>query len=268
MNEHGLMVFGFEGREVRVVVKDGEPWWVLSDVAKVLGYRDAYNAGRLVKEHQRDTHPVSTPGGVQPMLCVNEGGLNRLIMRSDLEEAEHFQDWVCEEVIPSIRKNGMYVTEALLDNPEHLLQVTQRLVEERRARLEEQRARLAAEAKVKELAPKADFHDAVAVAENCQSVADVAKLLGTGEIRFFEWLRTTKILMSRPRNRPYQQYLDDGYFRVRSTSYTKSDGSTHTSITPLFTGKGFTWVQKRWAQAGNTVQIRLEASSSDRHLLQ
>jgi prophage antirepressor-like protein len=101
-------MFEFLGYHVRVELINEEPWWVLSDVAKVLGYRDASNASRVVKDHQRGTHKVSTPSGDQSAIVVSEAGLYRLIMKSQSPVAAQFQDWVEEIVLPSIRKKGSY----------------------------------------------------------------------------------------------------------------------------------------------------------------
>lgn len=246
-----LLTYSFDNQPVRIVMRDGVPWWVAKDVAEALGYGWAGSASiRHIPDQWKGVNSVLTHSGLQDMAVLSEQGLYFFLGRSDKPKALPFQMWLAGDVVPSIHKNGMYATDALLDNPEHLLQVTQRLVEERRGRL-------AAEAKVMELAPKADFHDQVAVAINCQSVADVAKLLGTGEIRFFQWLRDQKILMRNPRNRPYQQYLDEGYFKVREGTFATPKGEQRTSVTTEFTGRGFTWIQKRWAQAGNVVQLQL-----------
>lgn len=103
-----VMPIEFNGSRLRVIVKNGEPWWVLADVAKTLGYRDAANAGRLLRENQRGTHKTSTLGGSQEVTIVTEGGLYRLIMKSRSPIADEFQDWVTDEVLPAIRKTGRY----------------------------------------------------------------------------------------------------------------------------------------------------------------
>lgn len=108
-----ILPFTFKTKSVRTVILDGEPWFVASDVAAVLGYRDAHNAGRQLAEHQRGTHLVSTPkGGSQKVVIINESGLYRLVLRSRKPEAEAFSDWVTGEVLPSIRKTGSYVAPA------------------------------------------------------------------------------------------------------------------------------------------------------------
>ena len=103
-----LAVLDFEGHAVRVVMIKDQPWWILSDVARVLGYRDAGNAGRPLREKEKGTHQMSTLGGDQSFVVISEAGLYRLIMKSERPEAERFQDWVCEEVLPAIRRTGAY----------------------------------------------------------------------------------------------------------------------------------------------------------------
>lgn len=103
-----LLPFDFKGLAVRVLTLGGEPWWVLSDVARALGYETAKDAGRCLRDKHKGRHSVPTPGGSQQMITVSEAGLYRLMMRSERPEAEAFQDWITDEVIPTIRKTGSY----------------------------------------------------------------------------------------------------------------------------------------------------------------
>ena len=103
-----LRVFGFEGRNVRVVEKDGNPWWVAKDVAEILGYIDTVNAAKTHCKGVANYHPLSTDGGVQEVRIIAEPDVLRLIVGSRLPEAERFEAWVFEEVLPSIRKTGAY----------------------------------------------------------------------------------------------------------------------------------------------------------------
>lgn len=115
--------FFFGEHEVRVVLRDGEPWFVASDVAQALGYRDAANAARNLADHQRGTHKMSTRSGEQQITVINESGLYRLVLRSRKPEAEKFSDWVTGEVLPSIRKTGIYVGKPFSVNPTDTLTV-------------------------------------------------------------------------------------------------------------------------------------------------
>lgn len=97
--------------QVRVVLRDGEPWFVGMDVARALGYQ---HPSQAVQDHCRKTNKITqvsdTPTSVPPvnLIIIPESDVYRLIMRSQLPSAERFQDWVCEEVLPSIRKTGGY----------------------------------------------------------------------------------------------------------------------------------------------------------------
>lgn len=100
--------FNFNDSEIRLIVRAGEPWFITADVARVLGYRDANNAGRVLDEDEKGTHVVSTPGGEQRVTIINESGLYALVLRSRKPEARKFAKWVTSEVLPAIRKTGSY----------------------------------------------------------------------------------------------------------------------------------------------------------------
>lgn len=111
-----IQVFDFEDNAVRVIEKDGEPWFVAADVARVLDFRDAYNATRVLDDDEKGTHNVSTPSGDQEMNVINESGLYHLVLVSRKPEAKKFRKWVTAEVLPSIRKTGAYVAPAARDD--------------------------------------------------------------------------------------------------------------------------------------------------------
>ena len=108
-DDKALQIFGFNDKTVRVIMRDGEPWWIAKDVADILGFRDAFNAVRLLDEDEKDTQKVSTLGGEQTMTVINESGVYALIFRSSKPEAKRFRKWVTSEVLPEIRRTGLYV---------------------------------------------------------------------------------------------------------------------------------------------------------------
>ncbi|MDT2173254.1 BRO-N domain-containing protein, partial [Paenibacillus larvae] len=126
-----LQVFNFTGKDVRVVVKDGHPWWVAKDVSELLGFRMASDFTRTLDDDEKDTQIVRTPGGNQEVTIINESGLYSAILKSRKPEAKQFKRWVTHEVLPAIRKTGMYATDELLDDPELLIQAVTKLKEER-----------------------------------------------------------------------------------------------------------------------------------------
>lgn len=116
-------IFNFNSHSVRVVMRDGEPWFVCSDVADALNYRDAEVAARHLGAHQKADTPIrctSSNGTEQArtVTIINESGLYRLVLRSRKPEALAFSDWVTGEVLPSIRKTGGYALHSTIHPPE------------------------------------------------------------------------------------------------------------------------------------------------------
>lgn len=105
---NAMQVFNYEGNEVRTVMKDDEPWWVLADVCRVLGLSEPHRVARRLDDDEKDRTLSTTPGGKQSMTIINESGLYKVILRSDKPEAKKFTRWVTHEVLPAIRKTGSY----------------------------------------------------------------------------------------------------------------------------------------------------------------
>ncbi|MBQ9527067.1 MAG: phage antirepressor [Fretibacterium sp.] len=114
-----IQAFYFERREVRVIEKDGEPWFVAKDVCEILELSDVSMAVRNLDDDEKGTNKVCTPGGEQNMIIISESGLYTLIMRSNKPEARAFRKWVTGTVLPAIRKYGAYRLNGMesLSNP-------------------------------------------------------------------------------------------------------------------------------------------------------
>jgi len=106
---------------------------------------------------------------------------------------------------------------------------------------------IALETKIADDAPKVAFHDAVVDATNTQSIQDVAKVLGIGPAKFFEWLRRAGILM--PNNLPYQCHIDAAYFKVIQRNWTDKNDEKRLYFRSLVTGKGVAYLQRRYQGA-------------------
>lgn len=224
--------------KIRTTTTDtGEPLFCAKDVAITLGYT---NPAEAIRTHCRakGVREILTPsdGGTQSTKFITEDNLYRLVMRSKLPTAEKFQDWVTEEILPTIRKTGAYATPTTIDsiiaNPENGIKLLTALIEERALR-EQAQAEIAAkqalitqrDAKIEADRPKVEFADAVQKAEGEHSMSEVAKLLAGNGVKnakgntigrnsLFKELRTRKILMSN--NEPYQPYIAKGYFTVKT----------------------------------------------------
>lgn len=176
--------------QIRTITEDGVTLFCGKDVAAALGYKRPNDA---IAAHCKGTvkRRIPTNGGDQEMLFITEGGIYRLAAKSELPGAEEFESWIFDEVLPSIRKHGGYLTpdavEAALLNPDVLIRLAMELKTERERRkdLEEQ---------IAEDRPRVLFADAVTVSANSILVRELAKLLRQkgvemGQNRLFTWLR-------------------------------------------------------------------------------
>ncbi len=199
--------------EIRWIKINNKDYAIGKDVAKCLGYVNPRDA--IIRHCKGIVKHDNFKEGGQCVSLIPEGDVYRLITKSELPGAEKFEAWIFEEVLPYIRKTGMYATDELLDNPDLLIAAATKLKEERAARLE-------AEKKVKVLEPKAQFYDDVAGSKDSIEMGHVAKVLGIramGRNNLFSLLRDKKVLDRN--NIPYQQYVDCGYFRGATCCYLK-----------------------------------------------
>lgn len=227
--------------EVRVAGTSENPLFCLADVCKILGLRVDAVQSRLTDAPIR-IGVTDSIGREQQMNFVNEKNLYKVIMRSDKPQAEPFQDWVCGEVLPSIRKHGAYMTndtlEKALTSPDFLIQLATNLKEEQQKRIE-------AERKVTEAAPAVAFTKAVQSANSSCLIGELAKLIAQngysiGEKRLFAWMRDNGYLGKQGEryNIPNQQYVEQGLFELKKGVRSGGNGVLHTTITPKVTGKG------------------------------
>lgn len=98
----------YQVKDVRMVMQDGETWWVLADVCKVLGIQNSRDVVKRLDDDEKGVDLIDTPGGPQEMTVINESGLYSVILRSDKPEAKAFKRWITHEVLPSIRRTGTY----------------------------------------------------------------------------------------------------------------------------------------------------------------
>ena len=147
---------------IRGIEIDGEGWLVGRDVAKALGYKNISDAlKKHVDEEDKGVAKCDTLGGIQEMTVINESGFYSLVLGSKLPNAKKFKKWVTSEVLPSIRKHGMYATDELLDNPDLLIQIATKLKEERELNRRLQEENEEKNKLIKKQKPKAEFYDEI-----------------------------------------------------------------------------------------------------------
>lgn len=219
-------IFNFNGQQVRTVMVEDEPYFVGKDVAEILGYSRPDNAIRNhVDDEDKLMHQFSASGQNRNMTVINESGLYSLILSSKLPQAKEFKRWVTSEVLPSIRKHGMYALDELLDNPDLLIATVQKLKEER-----EQRKAL--EVQVSVMTPKAKYFDNLVDKTDLVNIRDTAKMLKIKEHNFVKYLLDNNFLYRDKKGtlKPYAHYNNDLF--IMKEFKTKAYSGVQTLVTP------------------------------------
>lgn len=233
MNE--LKVFeNSEFGAVRTVEVEGKTYFVASDVAKALGYSIPHKA---VQTHCKGVLKwnILTNGGSQEMLIIPEGDIYRLVVKSQLPSAERFESWIFDEVLPTIRKHGVYAVDELLNDPELAIKAFTALKEER-----QKNKMLQAENDI--MKPKALFADAVSASESSILMRDLAKLIRQngveiGEKRLYKWMREHGYVC-KGSTMPTQKAMELGLFEIIVRTVERGDALPLETKTAKVTGKG------------------------------
>lgn len=233
----------FENKEfgkIRTVEINDEPYFVGKDVADILGYTNARKAIRdHIDEEDRLTERIVTSGQSRDMFVINESGLYSLILSSKLPTAKKFKRWVTSEVLPSIRKHGMYATDELIANPDIAIAAFQALKEER-----EQRQLLQFECNkqkqiIGELKPKADYTDIILQSKSLVTVTQIAKDYGMSGTAMNEMLHRYGVQYKQSGQwLLYSKYHNNGFTHSETVTITRSDGRTDTVMNTKWTQKG------------------------------
>lgn len=220
---------------VRAIEEGNKVLFCATDVARALGYSNQRDAvGRHCKGVvKRDT---LTSGGTQELSFIPEGDVYRLIIRSNLPSAEKFEHWVFDDVLPSIRKHGLYAVDDVLENPDLLIKALMELKKER-----EEKKRLELENAVKaqqiaEMQPKVSYYDIVLACPDLVTITQIAKDFGLSAKKLNKILKEKKIQFKQGRTWfLYQKYAEQGYTQSKTYLY---DEDNHTAMHTLWTQKG------------------------------
>lgn len=229
--------------EIRTAILNNEPYFMLSDVCRILEIKNHNDVkSRLNKNGVGITDTIDRMGRHQDATFINESNLYKLAFTSRKKEAEGFTDWVTGEVLPQIRKTGVYGQ-----------MVPQTLPEALRAYADEVEAHNQSKVLLEAQKPKVLFADAVSASHTSILVGDLAKLLKqngyeTGQKRLFEQLRQEGYLIKSgsSRNMPTQKSMDLGLFEVKESTVQNPDGSVRVTKTTKVTGKGQLYFTNRY----------------------
>lgn len=218
---------------VRIIMQNNEPWFVAKDVCDCLEHTNTTMALQRLDDDERTKLNLGRQGETN---VINEYGLYSLVLSSRKPEAKEFKRWITHEVLPSIRKYGVYNMAIPRTLPDALKAYANEIDEHNKTKalLEAQK-------------PKVLFADAVSASETSILIGELAKILkqngveNMGQNRLFEILRRDGFLISRKGtsyNMPTQRSMELGLFKIKETAINHSDGHVSISKTPKVTGKG------------------------------
>ena len=226
---------------IRTVEIDSTPYFVGKDVAEILGYT---NPSKALDDHVDDEDKLNNKSlsslGQRGGWLINESGLYSLILSSKLPKAKEFKRWVTSEVLPAIRKHGVYAVDEVLENPDMLISALQALKEEKAKAKRLSETIAVQEQQISELKPKASYYDVVLNCKDLVSVTEIAKDYGKSGKWLNEKLHELGIQFKQGGKiwLLYQKYAEKGYTSTKTQTYNGNDGEVHTKVHTYWTQKG------------------------------
>lgn len=239
-----LQTWNYESSEIRTIQKDGEPWFVAKDVTNILGYA---NASKAISDHVDTEDKLNNESlsslGQRGGWLVNESGLYSLILSSKLPNAKKFKRWVTNEVLPSIRKHGAYMTDQTLEraltSPDFLIELATQLKAEQAQRKQLETTVAVQNQQIAELQPKASYYDVVLNCKDLISIGKIAKDYGWSAQKLNEYLHKHGVQYKQGKTwLLYQKYAGMGYTSTKTHTYHGDDGREHAAEPHTY------WTQK------------------------
>lgn len=226
--------------EVRTTVIDGEVMFVGKDVANILGYTNPRKAlNDHVEDEDKGVTKCDTLGGSQDLTVINESGLYSLILSSKMPNAKKFKRWITAEVLPAIRKHGVYAVDEVLQNPDVLIQALTELKKEREEKQKLKETVAVQNQQITEMTPKACYYDVVLNCKDVISTTEIAKDYGWSAKKMNAYLHEKKIQFKQGKIwLLYQKYSEQGLTSTKTSVYNGSDGLSHSIIHTYWTQKG------------------------------
>ena len=221
---------------IRTMTVDGEPWFVGKDVADILGYQNgSRDVNAHVDEDDRLKYQIGTAGQMREQILINESGLYSLILGSKLPTAKKFKHWVTAEVLPAIRKHGVYAMDDLLNDPDALITALTAYKEEKEKVAQLQEENLQNKQMISELRPKATYYDLILQSASLVPITSIAKDYGMSAKHLNSLLAKNGIQFKQGKTWfLYQKYAEQGY----TSSKTHAIDAEHSVMHTYWTQKG------------------------------
>lgn len=230
---NNLQIYEFDHKEMRTVIKDNQPWFVGKDVCNVLSIKNITQAMNRLDEDERSMFNIGRQGEVN---IINESGLYSLILRSDKAEAKLFRKWVTSEVLPSIRKQGAYLTEDViaktLKDPNYILGIIQAFSDVKQELSIKNQI-------IGELKPKVDYLDLILKGKELVTTSQISKDYGMSAMKFNAELHNSRIqYLMNGQWLLYAEHQSKGYTSSKSVVITRTDGRREVKMNTQWTQKG------------------------------
>ncbi len=254
--------------QIRSVLINNTPYFVGRDVATILGYKNTSDAlsKKVDTDDKLDGVAIRDPmGRDQTPILINESGLYALILSSKLPTAKRFKKWVTSEVIPSIRRHGMYATpetvEDILDNPDNMIKILTAYRDERKANEALKQEVAVRDQQLLEMQPKVSYYDIVLQCEDLLRITSIAKDYGWSAERMNKELHEKGIQYKTPDGQwlLYQKYAGQGYTATKTHVFTGSSGIERSKIHTYWTQKGRLFIYDLLKKDGILPEIEKEA---------
>lgn len=244
MNE--LQVFkNAEFGSIRTVLINGEPYFVGRDIAEILGYSNTKDAiathvdeedRTVIQRSENTTLEIPNRG----LTVINESGLYSLILSSKMPNARKFKRWVTAEVLPAIRKHGVFAVDEVLANPDILINALMELKKEREEKLALQQTVAVQNQQIVEMKPKASYYDVVLNCKDLVAISVIAKDYGWTANHMNQYLKEKGIQFKQGKKiwLLYKEYAEMGLTSTKTHTYSGSDGSAHSKPHTYWTQKG------------------------------
>lgn len=232
-----VQVFHFGDKKIRTIEIENEPWFVGNDVSMILGYSNYRNAvATHVDNEDKLRTQIEYAGQKREVTVINESGLYSLILSSKLPTAKKFKRWVTSEVLPAIRKHGMFATAKTIDqmlaDPDSMIKVLTELKKEREGRL-------IAEQRVNELTPKASYYDLVLKNKSLVTITQIAKDYGMSGREMNSKLHELKVQYKQGSTwLLYSEYQKTGWTQSETVMVLRKDGTQKAVLQTKWTQKG------------------------------
>ena len=242
--------------EIRTMQIDNEIWFVGKDVASALGYSDTNKAIAMhIDEEDKLNDKMASSLGQRGGWLINESGLYSLILSSKLPTAKEFKRWVTDEVLPSIRKTGAYLTpqkiEEVLLNPDTLIKIATNLKKEQEKNKELTLINKQQNQIINELQPKATYYDLILQCSGLLSITQIAKDFGMSGTTLNKKLNELGIQYKhRDTWLLYAKYADKGYTQSTTHDYSDSKGIMHSRLQTNWTQKGRLFIYEKLKRVG------------------